>query len=109
LADLASIIQSQNSESKDTDIDSAGLNMQLRYLRNERFRSDTLDRKWLAVWATLIVTSWLIAVILILVNKDKFHLSDTVLVALLATTTLNVLGLSYIVLKGHFKGDSDAP
>jgi hypothetical protein len=107
LADLASIIQSQNNVSKDTDIDSAGLNMQLRYLRNERFRSDTLDRKWLAVWATTVVTLWLIAVILILINKHKFDLSDTVLVTLLGTTTLNILGLSYIVLKGHFKEHND--
>jgi hypothetical protein len=34
-------------------------------------------------------------------------LSDSVLIALLGTTTLNVLGLSFIVLRGHFSAVID--
>lgn len=77
-------------------------------LRNKRYSSDTTDRKWLAVWTAITVSMWLIAVIGILIcNISKFHLSDTVLSVLLGTTTLNVLGLSYIVLRGHFQSTKE--
>ena len=39
---------------------------------------------------------------LIMLNHNYFHLSEIVLSVLLGTTTLNVLGLMYIVLKGYF-------
>ena len=73
-------------------------------LRNKRYSSDTSDRQWLAAWTATTVSVWLIAVIGILIcNSSRFHLSDTVLTVLLGTTTLNVLGLSFIVLRGHFQ------
>jgi hypothetical protein len=77
--------------------------MQEKFLRNQRFQSDTLDRKWLAEWATAAVSLWLFSVLLILINKVHLELSDAVIITLLGTTTLNVLGLTYIVLKGHFR------
>ena len=71
--------------------------------KEHRYRSDTFDRQWLAVWTAIIVTLWLIAVIrLLMSNYQQFHLSDMVLSVLLGTTTLNILGLSFIVLRGHF-------
>ena len=91
---------------RDLDIDSDDLKEQikLKKLESERYSSDTKDRKWLAIWTATIVTLWLFAVLCILIlNEQKlFCLSETVLVALLGTTTLNVLGLSFIVLRGHF-------
>lgn len=73
------------------------------HLRNKRYESDTNDRRWLAEWATATVTMWLFFVlIMLLTNSESLHLSDTVLSVLLGTTTLNVLGLSFIVLRGHF-------
>lgn len=73
-------------------------------LQNERYSSDTIDRKWLARWQATVVTTWLLAVFGILIcNHATLHLSDTVLSVLLGTTTLNVLGLSFIVLRGHFQ------
>jgi hypothetical protein len=90
----------------DLDIDSDDLREQikLKKLESDRYSSDTKDRKWLAIWTAVIVTLWLSTVLGILIfNEQKLIcLSDTVLVALLGTTTLNVLGLSFIVLKGHF-------
>jgi len=77
----------------------------MKTLENERYNSDTKDRKWLAKWTAWVVTIWLLLVISILYfNNNVFCLllSDSVLIALLGTTTLNVLGLSFIVLKGHF-------
>ncbi len=72
-------------------------------LKEARYASDTNDRKWLAQWSATIVSVWLFFVFIILLkNSSSIHLSDTVLNVLLGTTTLNVLGLSFIVLRGHF-------
>ncbi len=102
---LSDIINSQKT-SKELDIDSESLDIQkdLKRLENNRYHSDTKDRKWLAKWTAFVVTIWLTSVLLILVfNEDKICLSDKVLITLLGTTTLNVLGLSFIVLRGHFQ------
>jgi hypothetical protein len=72
-------------------------------LENERYASDTIDRKWLAEWSAIVVSLWLFFVLIIVAyNKEHFNLSDSVLNVLLGTTTLNILGLMYIVLRGHF-------
>jgi type IV secretory pathway TrbL component len=108
---LEDILKNLNEEkssfsNRDLDIDSDDLKEQikLKKLESDRYSSDTRDRKWLAIWTATIVTLWLIAVLCILIfNEQKLIcLSDTVLVTLLGTTTLNVLGLSFIVLRGHF-------
>lgn len=93
--------------SHDLDIDSDDLRAQIKMkqLENDRYRSDTNDRKWLAIWTAGVVSIWLLLVIIILVENERSRLclSDSVIIALLGTTTLNVLGLSFIVLKGHFQ------
>ncbi len=108
---LKNIIDNLNEKKEklsknDLDIDSDDLKAQVEMKRLEsyRYKSDTVDRKWLAIWTAGVVTLWLIAVIgILLYNKSQsIGLSDTVLVTLLGTTTLNVLGLSFIVLRGHF-------
>lgn len=87
------------------DIDSESLEEQkaLRKAQTHRYTSNTKDRKWLAIWSAIVVSFWLAFVLVILINNDScIHLSDSVLDVLLGTTTLNVLGLTFIVLKGHF-------
>ena len=72
-------------------------------LRNERYQEDTKHRRNLSTWAASIVSLWLISVLLILIfNESQIKLKDTTLVALLSTTTLNVLGMMFIVLRGLF-------
>lgn len=90
----------------DKDVDSDDLPKQILATQHEklveevkRYRSDSSARKGLSIWAQIVVSLWLIAVIIILLVSN---LSDTVLVALLCTSTLNVLGLMYIVLRGYF-------
>ena len=97
LPELKEEILKSPTDTSDVDIDTA----------NFDYRSDTNDRKWLAEWATAVVSLWLMAVIILLASKERFRLSDAVLVTLLGTTTLNVLGISFIVLRGHFKSDKD--
>jgi hypothetical protein len=73
-------------------------------LRNDRYEEDTKHRRNLSTWASFVVSLWLIVVLIILIlNTSYIKLSDTVMVALLSTTTLNVLGMMVIVLKGLFE------
>ena len=69
-----------------------------------RFEQDTRHRHTLVRWMMWVVSIWLAAVLMITVFNKVLHLGiDTsVLITLLATTTLNVLGLSRIVLGGLF-------
>lgn len=104
---LRDLIQlSEPSHSEDQDPDARSLFEQTKEkqkLENDRYKSNTNDRKWLAEWSAAIVSLWLFLVFIILIqNSSNIHLSDSVLNVLLGTTTLNVLGLVFIVLRGHF-------
>lgn len=70
----------------------------------ERFKQDTEFRKHFSNWVMSIVPTWLglTMVLLFLTGFGCTRFSDTVVVALLTTTTANVLGLAFIVLKGMF-------
>ncbi len=105
--DLDAILSNLDENSlEDQDIDSDELDLQERRYKNERYREDTKSRKKLAYWAASVVTVYLILVFIILfINHKCILLSDSVLMMLLGTTTVNVLGLMYIVLKGYFKID----
>lgn len=100
-----SVTSGNNPNSSSTSHDS---NNPMQELQAKRYASDTKDRKWLAFWAAFVVTGWLTFVTYLLLKNDKhYFLSDTVLVALLGTTTLNILGLTFIVLRGHFDRPSN--
>ena len=100
---LADVIGSRpRQEERDIDIDSDGLEQQAKLYQILRYRADTKNRNWLGIWTATIVSIWLIVVVWILLNNASIGLSDMVLIALLGTTTLNVLGLSFIVIRGHF-------
>jgi hypothetical protein len=85
--------------------ESESLEQQSKRLKNERYSQDTGNRGLLIAWGAATVTIWLIAVfILLFLNKKSVFLSDSVLITLLGTTTVNVLGLMYIVLRDLFNG-----
>ena len=92
-------------QGKDFDSDKNDLQEQVK----ERYKQDTEFRHHLSVWVMWIVPVWMILVLLLvyLTGKGKTELSDTTMVALLSTTTVNVLGLAYIVLKGIFPESKD--
>jgi hypothetical protein len=109
--DLIDQISRQPGDLPVTDVDAINLEDQkiLNALKGERFKSDTRAREYLAVWTAITVSIWLYFVMVILMsNTNVFKLSETVLITLLGTTTLNVLGLSFIVLRGHFSGGESA-
>lgn len=70
----------------------------------ESKRQDRKERKEYAakVWK-LICRYLLILSLLVAGSHCVFHLSDSVLIALLCTTTANILGLAYIVMRYLFK------
>lgn len=82
------------------DYDELGLSEQKR----ARYKQDTHFRRCLAIWVMHIVPLWLVMVMIVVFfhGFGLMHLSDTAIATLLATTTANVLGLAYIVLRGIF-------
>ena len=82
------------------DIDSFPLEKQ----KTLRYTQDTKYRKILAHWVMYIVSIWLGLVLFVISFNEIFHfnIDKTVCIVLLGTTTINILGLAYIVLKGIF-------
>ena len=87
------------------NVDNAPLKEQVH-----RYHQDTEQRLFLAKWVVWVSSIWLGAVLLILTfcGLRFLALDVVVLNVLLATTTANVLGLAYIVLKGLFGHSSPA-
>lgn len=83
-----------------TDVDELSIKQQ----KSKRYSQNTKYRKYFSLWVMCIVPLWLLAVLVLLVlcGCGVLHLSDATLTTLLATTTVNILGLAYIVLKGMF-------
>lgn len=66
-----------------------------------RFDQDTDTRYWLAIWVAIVSTLWLVFVALCICFCN-FRMTTEITIALLCTSTANVLGLPYIVLHGLF-------
>ncbi|MDR1459617.1 MAG: hypothetical protein LBI60_05330 [Bacteroidales bacterium] len=85
------------------DFDNLDINRQ-KSLALERYKQDTDERKLLSHWVIWVVSAWLFFTLLILAFNHPWclGLSDAVCCMFLGTTTVNILGLAYIVLKGLF-------
>lgn len=90
------------AEVADEDFDDDDLSRQ----KTERYTQDTWHRHSLINWMMVVVSVWLIFVLAIVALNVPCHLfiGDSVLTTLLATTTVNILGLPFIILKDLFKG-----
>lgn len=91
------------------DIGDAELNadsMDMNQQKRIRFSQDTKHRRQLVIWMMCVVSAWLLIVLFIVVFNGilKLSVSDNVMITLLATTTVNVLGLANIILNGLFGG-----
>ena len=73
-------------------------------VKTDRYKQDTKLRSELVHWLKWLINVYLLAIFVILLFNHIciFIISDVVLTTLLGTTTLNILGLMYIVLKGLF-------
>ena len=72
--------------------------------RRKRFSQDTHHRSVLVQWMIWLVSIWLFLVLFaVILNKPlRLYIESGVLYVLLATTTINVLGLANIILSGLF-------
>lgn len=72
-------------------------------LKLKRFESDTELRNLLAKVFTIVIAFWLLSVLYVITgNYLKYHLSDSVVITLLTTSTVNVIGMMLIILNNLF-------
>lgn len=77
-----------------------------------RTTENTSARKRLEKWAKRVISWYLIAILIFVcvasLKYEWMKVSDTVMITILSTTTINILGLGFIILKGHFpQNDKD--
>ena len=94
--------------------DSFFIDSSRKLLVQQRIMDDTKARRRLERWArNTIIIYLLIVFLLVILNglsqiiwnsyfKEHGFISDTVMTVILSTTTINIIGLGVIVLKGHF-------
>lgn len=84
-----------------------------KLLHLQRSLEDTYARRRLEKWASRTISIYLIATFLLLIlngasmvyypeTTPNGFISDTIMGIVLSTTTINIIGLGVIVLKGHF-------
>ncbi|MDA9129395.1 hypothetical protein N9J72_02885 [Candidatus Gracilibacteria bacterium] len=71
-------------------------------LRGRRYSLDTWSRVGLTLWVGIVIPSYLYIVLELVYLSSELNISDSVLTVLLTTTTFNILGMMYIVLRGYF-------
>ena len=78
-------------------------------LKNSRYKDNSDMRKALVIAFTTIITFWLLSVLLILVGNrvNRYDLSENTLIAFLTTSSANVLGMMYVILKNLFPNGKD--
>ncbi len=97
-------------------------------LKQQRMLEDTRARRRLERWATRVIAYYLMCVFLLIIANGivllvnpvetlelmgdsgvvkRGFISDTIMTVILTTTTINIIGLGVIVLKGHFEKDKD--
>ncbi len=103
---ISDIEISSSSPDKETSASQSLYQAQLNDATLKNFLQNQLARKIYSYRIFFITSSWLGAVILILIFQGfklwGFNLSNTVLIALLGTTTVNVLGFFIIVIQYLF-------
>lgn len=77
------------------------------FIKLHRIIENTSARKRLEKWAKRVIVLYLLVVLMLvvfdsIVENTWFEISDTVMITILSTTTVNIIGLGLIVLRGHF-------
>lgn len=98
-------------------------------MKQQRMLEDTRARRRLERWATKAIAYYLVCVFLLIVVNGvvlilnpietteiigssgvlvkRGFISDSIMTVILTTTTINIIGLGVIVLKGHFDKNKD--
>jgi cation transport ATPase len=100
----------KSDQRKLTEIDILKAQVNKLELKNKRYKDNTELRRGLVILFTITINAWLFAVFLILLtNTNTLKLSDSVLITLLTTTTIQVLGMMYVILKNLFPSVKENP
>lgn len=107
LEQVESLLSSVPSEPSSDIIDKCH-----HFIKLHRIIENTNARKRLEKWATRVIVCYLFLVlILVILNSlkvyDLLEVSDAVVITILSTTTVNIIGLGLIVLRGHFYTKED--
>lgn len=104
LESINSILQSQTTEENISKC------QELAHLH--RMIENTKARKRLENWSLRVIGLYLFVVLVVVVScylhipalswKVWFHVPNAVMITILSTTTVNIIGLGLIVLRGHF-------
>ena len=104
MSEIKDIFSKQSTYSYDHELESKSLDNKSKKIDITSKRVDIFLRYIFAFWVLFIVTSFLLFVKEILYlkfNYDK-NLSDNVIIALLTTTTINILTLAFMVISYLF-------
>lgn len=105
ISQVSILLQTEQSTDKET------ISKCTQLISLHRHMENTSARKRLECWAKRIISIYLFVVLLILLMVgglfDRwdiyFRLNTEVIIVLLSTTTINIIGLGLIVLRGHFE------
>lgn len=87
-----------------------------KLLEQQRLIENTRARRRLERWVTRLITWYLIIVLILIVSnslvawlsdRGEGFISSGIMAAILTTTTVNIIGLGLIVLRGHFLTKED--
>lgn len=79
-----------------------------QFIKLHRNLENTSARKRLERWAKWVISLYLVVVLILLVLSSVepqkwLDIDNEVMMVLLSTTTINIIGLGLIVLRGHFQ------
>lgn len=72
------------------------------FIKMHRIVENTKARRRLETWAKRVIVVYLLIVLCIILSNKILNITDAVMITILSTTTVNIIGLGLIVLRGHF-------
>lgn len=107
LDDLFSALEQSVEFERTSGVDAEQEKVRYLQLQNDNLANANAHRTTLVYWMIIVVSAWLVLTAgIVIAQLCLDQLSDTVMCALLTTTTVNVLGLAVIVLRGLFRDKS---
>lgn len=98
---IAANLNVSKQPDQETDTGVENLDDQRKRTENEGIKQDITERKKYATYFFLLSCAWLMLVAALLLLQGfgcwRFHLADAVILAAIGATTVNVLGILYVV------------
>ena len=102
MVDTDEVVNEERKELEDErlqELEKKALELQLLKAQIQKFEDDNQSRREFSRSIFTVTVIWMFLVLMIIVQcaNSKWHLSDSVLIALITTTTANVIGVFIIV------------